>query len=164
MPPQNWLISYHYAPVICHIRSAAANLLTPSHPHQAHHLMGQRLHCSLHLLPRHISENHSHSHSEINWKPTFSKHQIFVVMIILLNKHRLSWSGTYKWYRVILGMDRSTGTHGSNCRTVQMVTLSQAKQNKKNKFKKIKTTVPRWLAAITPVNENRNLLHKSWFT
>lgn len=44
---------HHYAPVICHIRSAAANLLTPSHPHRAHHLLGQRLHCSPHLPPPH---------------------------------------------------------------------------------------------------------------
>lgn len=36
-------------------------------------------------------------------------HSIIFVMIILLNKHRLSWSGTYKSYRAILGMDSLTG-------------------------------------------------------
>lgn len=85
---------------------------------------------------------------------------IFVVMIILLNKHRLSWSGTYRSYRAILGMDNWNGTKGSNCRRVQMVTLPQTKQNKKNKFKKNNKNDSPSMTAITPVKENRNQLHK----
>lgn len=46
---------------------------------------------------------------------------IYGVMNILLNKHRLSWSGTYKSYRAT--MYNSNVRQGCNCITMQLLRL-----------------------------------------
>lgn len=51
---------------------------------------------------------------------------MYGVLIILLNKHRLSWSGTYKSYRAM--MYNLNARQGCNCITMQLLNLSKTKQ------------------------------------
>lgn len=104
----HWLICHT---IMCHITlAAAANLLTSSHPHRAHHLMA----CYFLFLPPKINRKCAPNgptlcydaslhiairfrtvriHMKIQW---LSRVLSVVMKLILLNKHRLSWSGTNK--------------------------------------------------------------------
>lgn len=148
--------------IMCHIGSAAAaNLLTSSHPHQAHHLMA----CYFFFF---------YSLQEINRRCTpmdqlfamlvvllllYTGHLIYMKMqwlnravgvvmtLILLNKQTVLIRHKQITASHTMGMDTSSGDKDAN------MTLLQTKAKKKKKNYKIKMTVHHygWHADITPV-------------